>query len=50
MINYIKTHKLTAEQFIELNKIVWNDEKYMKPFDEAIQWLTFGKLTITFGC
>lgn len=41
MINYIKTHKLTAERLKGLTEVLWNDEKYMKPV-EMDAWLMFG--------
>lgn len=42
MINYIKAHKLTAENFQEINEVLWTDDKYMKPV-EIDAWLMFGK-------
>lgn len=42
MINYIKTHSLTAEKLLEINEVAWNDDKYMKPV-EVDSWLMFGR-------
>lgn len=43
MINYIKTHKVTAEHLLGFDKVLWNDEKYMKPVEEDdLPWLTYG--------
>lgn len=42
MINYIKTHKLTYEDFKKIDEVLWNDDKYMKPV-EIDAWLMFGK-------
>lgn len=41
MINYIKTHNITAECLIGINEVFWNDDKYMKPV-EVDEWLMFG--------
>lgn len=43
MINYIKTHNITAEQFIEINEVLWADDQYMKPV-EVDAWLMFGMI------
>lgn len=42
MINFIKTHKTTADDLIKTNEVLWNDDKYMKPVD-VDPWLMFGK-------
>lgn len=42
MINFIKTHKTTADDLIKTNEVLWNDDKYMKPV-EVDPWLMFGK-------
>lgn len=42
MINFIKTHKTTADDLIKTNEVLWNDDKYMKPV-EVDSWLMFGK-------
>lgn len=43
MINYIKTHSVTADQFSGLNEVLWNDEIYMKPA-VVDAWLMYGRL------
>lgn len=42
MINYIKTHSVTAESFAGINEVLWNDDKYLKPV-EVDSWLMFGR-------
>lgn len=42
MINYIKTHKLTADDLTKTEAVLWSDDKYMKPV-EVDPWLMFGK-------
>lgn len=42
MINYIRTHKSTAESVIALTEQPWNDDKYLKPV-QVEPWLMFGK-------
>lgn len=44
MINYIKTHNISAECFKEIKERLWNDDKYMKPV-EIDQWIMFGLYT-----
>lgn len=41
MINYIKTHKSTAEDLLQLKNVLWYDEKYLKPV-EVDAWLMYG--------
>lgn len=43
MINYIKTHKITADNFLSMNQVLWNDDAYLKPVD-VDAWLMFGML------
>ncbi|XP_055309220.1 uncharacterized protein LOC129573066 [Sitodiplosis mosellana] len=40
MINYIKTHNITAEHFVKIKEVLWSDDKYMKPV-EVDAWLMF---------
>lgn len=40
MINYIKTNKPTAEEFMKIKHPPWNDDKYLKPVEND-EWLTF---------
>lgn len=46
MINYIKSHKVSAEKLAGLSEVLWNDDKYMKPV-EVDSWLMFGMLEIS---
>lgn len=41
MINYIKTHKTTADRLVSINEVLWNDDTYLKPV-EVDSWLMFG--------
>lgn len=41
MINFIKTHKTTADQFLSMFEVLWNEDTYMKPV-EVDSWLMFG--------
>lgn len=40
MINYIKTHKPTADVIINAKQPLWEDDKYLKPVDND-EWLMF---------
>lgn len=40
LINYIKTHKSTAEDIMSVDKSVWDDEKFLKPVGSD-EWLMF---------
>ncbi|XP_063376630.1 protein arginine N-methyltransferase 1-like [Cydia fagiglandana] len=40
LINYIKTHKPTADAVMNAAKALWDDEKYLKPVDND-DWLMF---------
>lgn len=41
MINYIKTHKITDKDLLQVNEVLWNDDKYLKPV-EVDAWLMYG--------
>lgn len=47
MINYIKTHKVSADQFVSMAEVLWNDDAYMKPV-EVDSWLMFGRFEFIF--
>lgn len=47
MINYIKTHKSTAEDVLQMNEVHWNDDKYLKPVD-VDAWLLYGMFDFSF--
>lgn len=40
LVNYIKTNKPTPEAVISAKKVLWEDEKYLKPVDED-DWLMY---------
>lgn len=46
LINYIKTHKPTADQIMKASKPLWDDEKYLKPVEND-EWLMFDFDSIT---
>lgn len=41
MVNYIRYNKITDTEFRNLNKSVWDDEKYFKPIIEQDAWLMY---------
>lgn len=41
MINYIRSQKLTAEQFIRIDTMLWHDNIYLKPVLDNDVWLMF---------
>ncbi|XP_049886336.1 protein arginine N-methyltransferase 3 [Pectinophora gossypiella] len=40
LINYIKTHKPTAEEIMKADASLWADEQYLKPIDND-EWLMY---------
>ncbi|PZC75315.1 hypothetical protein B5X24_HaOG206454 [Helicoverpa armigera] len=40
LINYIKTHKPKPEVITNLNKVLWDDEKYLQPVEQD-EWLMY---------
>lgn len=47
MINYIKTHKVSADSLLSMKEVLWNDDTYMKPV-EVDSWLMFGRFECNF--
>lgn len=40
LINYIRTHKPTPEVITNLNRVLWDDDKYYKPVEQD-EWLMY---------
>lgn len=44
MINYIRTHQVTAEKIRNADKVLWLDDTYLKPVI-VDEWLMFGNFS-----
>ncbi|XP_011555540.3 protein arginine N-methyltransferase 1 [Plutella xylostella] len=40
LINYVKTHKVKPEVIVNTDKVIWDDEKYLKPVEND-DWLMY---------
>lgn len=43
MINYLRSHPMSAEELMSTQKVMWDDDRFMKPTIEDDPWLMYGK-------